>query len=110
MMFMEGNGGPVRGQGIAIANLVHLLSQQLGRIVVDKTGLTGKYDFTLQWTPDESQGPPGGPPGIDYAPPPDSSGPSIFTAIQEQLGLKLESEKGPVEILAIDHAEKPSAN
>jgi bla regulator protein blaR1 len=110
MMFMEGNGGPVRGQGIPMANLVHFLSQQLGRIVVDKTGLTGKYDFTLQWTPDESQGPPGGPPGIDNAPPPDTSGPSIFTAIQEQLGLKLESQKGPVEILVIDHAEKPSAN
>jgi bla regulator protein blaR1 len=110
MMFMEGNGGPVRGQGIAIANLVHLLSQQLGRTVLDKTGLTGRYDFTLQWTPDESQGPPGGPPGIGNAPPPDSSGPSIFTAIQEQLGLKLESQKGPVEILVIDHAEKPSAN
>lgn len=110
MMFMEGNGGPVRGQGIAMANLVHLLSQQLGRIVVDKTGLTGKYDFTLQWTPDETQGPPSGPPGIGSTPPPESSGPSIFTAIQEQLGLKLESQKGPVEILVIDHAEKPSAN
>ncbi|HEY4762992.1 MAG TPA: M56 and DUF3738 domain-containing protein [Candidatus Sulfotelmatobacter sp.] len=110
MMSMAGNGGPVRGQGIPMAYLVHFLSQQLGRIVVDKTGLTGKYDFTLQWAPDENQGPPSGPPGIDNAPPPDSSEPSIFTAIQEQLGLKLESQKGPVEILVIDHAEKPSAN
>jgi bla regulator protein BlaR1 len=109
MMFMEGNGGPVKGQGIPIASLVHLLSQQLGRTVLDKTGLTGKYDFTLQWTPDEAQGPPGLP-GIDNAPPPESLGPSIFTAIQEQLGLKLESQKGPVEILVIDHAERPSEN
>ena len=109
VMFMEGSGGPVRGQGIPISNLVHLLSQQLGRTVLDKTGLTGKYDFTLQWTPDESQGPPG-PPGMDAAPPPDSLGPSIFTAIQEQLGLKLESQKGPVEILVIDHAERASEN
>jgi bla regulator protein blaR1 len=109
MMFMEGNGGPVRGQAIPIATLVHLLSQQLGRTVLDKTGLTGKYDFTLKWAPDESQGPPGLP-GMDNAPPPDSPGPSIFTAIQEQLGLKLEAQKGPVEILVIDHAAKPSEN
>jgi bla regulator protein blaR1 len=109
MMFMEGNGGPVRGQGVPIADLVRLLSQQLGRTVLDKTGLTGKYDFTLQWTPDENQGPPD-PPGVDTAPPPDSSGPSIFTAVQEQLGLKLESQKGPVKILVVDHGEKPSEN
>jgi uncharacterized protein (TIGR03435 family) len=81
---------------------------------VDKTGLTGNYDFTLQWTPDESQGPmfkgaDGAPPGGNPAPP-ESSGPSLFTAIQEQLGLKLESQKGPVEIIVIDHVEKPSQN
>jgi bla regulator protein blaR1 len=117
MMMMRGNGGPLTGQGIPIANLAHILSMQLGRTVIDKTGLTGKYDFTLQWTPDESQGPmmggpgpgPGGQ-GPGGAPPPDTSGPSIFTAIQEQLGLKLESEKGPVEIIVIDHVEKPSEN
>ncbi len=109
MIFMEGNGGPVTGQGVPIADLVRLLSQQLGRTVVDKTGLTGKYDFKLKWTPDENQGPPG-PPGADNAPPPDSSGPSIFTAVQEQLGLKLESQKGAVKILVVDHGEKPSEN
>ncbi|MGB7281171.1 MAG: M56 and DUF3738 domain-containing protein [Candidatus Acidiferrum sp.] len=117
MMMMRGNGGPLTGQGIPIANLAHVLSMQLGRTVIDKTGLTGKYDFTLQWTPDESQGPVmggpgpgGGGQGPGGAPPPDSNGPSIFTAIQEQLGLKLESEKGPVEIIVIDHVEKPSEN
>jgi len=114
MMFMSGRGGPVTAQGVPLANLVRLLSRQLGRTVLDETGLMGNYDFTLQWTPDESQGPmfkgAEGGPAPASAPPPDSSGPSIFTALQEQLGLKLESRKGPVEILVIDHAEKPSAN
>jgi uncharacterized protein (TIGR03435 family) len=114
MMFMSGRGGPVIAQGLPIANLVRLLSRQLGRTVLDETGLMGNYDFTLQWTPDESQGSmfkgAEGGPAPASAPPPDSSGPSIFTALQEQLGLKLESRKGPVEILVIDHVEKPSAN
>jgi uncharacterized protein (TIGR03435 family) len=114
MFFMDGRGS-VTGQGIPIENLARLLSQQLGRKVEDKTALTGKYDFTLKWTPDESQGamfkgPGPGPQGAASPPPPDASGPSIFTALQEQLGLKLESQKGPVEILVIDHAEQPSGN
>ena len=75
---------------------------------MDKTGLTGKYDFTLQWTPDDSQAPSAFPPGMGQ--PPDPAGPSLFTAIQEQLGLKLESGKGPVEIIVIDHVERPSGN
>jgi uncharacterized protein (TIGR03435 family) len=93
----------------------NVLSRIVGRIVVDKTGLTGKYDFALKWTPDEGQGPmlPGGRgPGPDGAapPPPDSSGPSIFTALQEQLGLKLESQKAPTDVLVIQHIERPSEN
>ena len=107
--------GELNGQGLPVGSLVRLLTQQLGRTVLDKTGLTGKYDFTLQWTPDESQAPmfkgtAGSQPGTSSTTPPESSGPSIFTAIQEQLGLKLESQKGPVEILVIDHVEKPSEN
>jgi uncharacterized protein (TIGR03435 family) len=108
--------GQLTAQAISTDTLVHLLSQQLGRTVVDKTGLTGKYDFTLQWTPDESQGGAlrapegGGPSPADGAAPPESSGPSIFTALQEQLGLKLESQKGTVETIVIDHVEKPSEN
>jgi uncharacterized protein (TIGR03435 family) len=108
--------GELTGQGVPVTFLVHQLSQQLGRSVLDQTGLKGNYDFTLKWTPDPSsgamiQGPPGGAPGPDNAPPPpDASGPSIFTAVQEQLGLKLESTKGPVEILVIDHVEQPSEN
>jgi uncharacterized protein (TIGR03435 family) len=107
--------GELTAQGVPLANLLGSLSRQLGRKVVDKTGLTGKYDFMLHWTPDESQGPmfkgtDGGPQGSNAAAPPESSGPSIFTAIQEQLGLKLESQKGPVEMIVIDHVEKPSQN
>jgi bla regulator protein BlaR1 len=85
-----------------------LLSHQLGLLIVNKTGLKGNYDFTLKWTPDEGRGP-GGPSG-DTAPPPDASGPSIFTALREQLGLKLESQKGPVDTIVIDHVERPSEN
>ena len=108
--------GEVSGQGATISLLAEVLSNQVGRTVLDKTGLKGHYDFTLKWTPDESQGamikgPGDGGPGTGNAPPPpDASGPSIFTAVQEQLGLKLESQKGPVEILVIDHVERPSEN
>ena len=102
-------------QGQPLASLARLLSGQLHRTVLDQTGLKGIYDYTLQWTPDQGPAPmfkgtEGGQPGPDGAPPPESSGPSIFTAIQEQLGLKLESQKGPVEIIVIDHVEKPSEN
>ncbi len=107
--------GELIGQGAQISFLADGLSNQLGRTVLDQTGLKGNYDFELKWTPDESQGQmfkgPGGPGGPgDGPPPPDPNGPSIFTAIQEQLGLKLETKKGPVEVLVIDHAEKASEN
>jgi uncharacterized protein (TIGR03435 family) len=107
--------GELTGQGLPLESLATLLSQQLGRTVLNKTGLTGKYDFTLKWAPEQGratmmQGPPSGGTGADNAPPPDSSGPSIFTAIQEQLGLKLESTKGPVESLVVEHVEKPTEN
>jgi uncharacterized protein (TIGR03435 family) len=106
--------GQVSGQGIPAASLANLLSQQLQQTVIDKTELTGKYDFTLQWTPDEGSAPmfkgtEAGPQRTDSAPA-DATGPSIFTAIQEQLGLKLQSAKGPVETLVIDHVEIPSEN
>jgi len=74
--------------------------------VVDKTELAGIYDIALTWTPDPGleQGAPAGPAGAELP------GPSLFTAIQEQLGLKLEGGKGPVEVIVLDSAEKPSAN
>ena len=107
-----GNGGPVKAQGVPLATLAHFLSSQLGRTVVDRTGLVGNYDFILRWVPDQST-----PMFKREADVPDndlhqldSSGPSIFAALQEQLGLKLESQKGPVKILVIDHVEKPSDN
>ena len=101
--------GELTAQSIELAQLGHLLSEQMGRTVIDNTGLKGHYDFTLKWTPDRSTPMLSGATGSDSAPLPDS-GPSIFTAIQEQLGLKLESQKGPVELLVIDHVEKPSEN
>ena len=106
-MMLTGPGW-LTGQGLPMAGLVGLLSQQLGRIVLDKTRLMGNYDFTMRWTPYKSQLPMFK--GTESTSSPESPGPSLFTAIQEQLGLKLESQKGPVEILAIDHAETPSEN
>jgi uncharacterized protein (TIGR03435 family) len=84
------------------------LSQMLERPVVDKTGLAGRYFVELEWTPVESR------PQVEAGNPgqsaPDSSGPDIFMAIQEQLGLKLEPAKAPVEVIVIDHVERPEAN
>jgi uncharacterized protein (TIGR03435 family) len=101
---------PIGGRG-----LVWLLSQTLGQPVLDKTGLTGNYDFTLKWNPDQKQTPmlnekEGNQSPANNITSMDSSGPSIFTALQEQLGLKLQAQKGSVEILVIDHVEKPSEN
>ena len=101
--------GKIVAQGPTMAYFLFALSQDLGRTFVDKTGLTGKYDFTLEWTPDDSSAPSQG--SADGAQPVAAdSGPSIFTAIQEQLGLKLESAKGPVQVLVIDHVERPTGN
>jgi uncharacterized protein (TIGR03435 family) len=87
------------GLGAPIVRLTETLSAWLHCPVIDKTGLTGKYDFQLQWTASE---------GAETGPA--ANWPSLFTAIQEQLGLKLESGKGPVPILVIDHVEKASGN
>lgn len=94
----EGSSGlrTTSARGVPLAQLVSTLSRELGRTVLDKTGLSGKYDYMLQWAPDNGQS--------------DSNGPSLTTAIQEQLGLKLESGKGPVETLVIDHIERPNGN
>jgi bla regulator protein blaR1 len=104
--------GQFDGKRMAMSMLVNQLAQQLGRTVIDKTGLTDQYDIVLNWTPEPGQGggPFGGPPPPYAIQAADSSGPSIFTALQEQLGLRLESQKGPVPILVIDSIEKPSEN
>jgi uncharacterized protein (TIGR03435 family) len=93
-----------------MAQFAALLSGRVQRIVVDRTGLTGNFDLDLTWTPDQiPQGPPGlPPPGAPPLPSIDPNGPSIFTAVQEQLGLKLESSKGAVDVVVIDRAEHPT--
>ncbi len=110
---MSFRNGELTATGIPISTLADRISREVGRDVIDKTGLQGRYDFTLHWAPEIQAPMPGGPadsgPGSAAASP-DSSGPSIFTAIQEQLGLKLESQKGPVKTLVIDAVEKPSEN
>ena len=88
-------GGHLTAQHTSMAELGDSLSRHLGRAVVDQTGLTGAFDFTLDYAADDA----------------DTSRPSIFTALQEQLGLRLEATKGPVEVLVIDRAERvPTEN
>jgi uncharacterized protein (TIGR03435 family) len=94
------------GTGIGVSDFAGTISMLIGgRPVIDKTGFTGAFDVHLQWTslPGESG-------DSDVATTPDSSGPSIFTVLQEQLGLRLRSGTGPVEVLVVDHVEKPSVN
>jgi bla regulator protein BlaR1 len=108
---MSMNRGRLQGMAAPIEMLGQTLSNVTGRPVIDKTGLIGKYDFVLEWTPD---------PGADARaqgfgdgvtePAPAPGGPTIFTALQEQLGLRLEAQKGPVPNIVIDRAEKPSEN
>ena len=98
---------------ITAGGLAAQLSRQLSRTVIDRTGLSDHFDIKLEWTPERGEGGPealGLPPALNTAPPASLTGPSMFTALQEQLGLKLESTKGPVEIVVIDRAERPSAN
>jgi len=106
--------GSLRFQKAGIARLAFELSTLFGRPVIDATALTGEYDFALDWTPEPGQGGPGAiglPPAADPPPPAvDKSSPSIFTAIQEQLGLRLDSKKAPVDVIVIDTAAKPSEN
>lgn len=89
-----------------MADFVSLLQRAvLDRPVVDRTGLTGRYDFDLAWAPDETQF--GG--AVPVAPA-DAESPPFFTAIEQQLGLRLEATRGPIEALVVDSAERPSAN
>jgi uncharacterized protein (TIGR03435 family) len=93
--------------GVPLTQLTQILSQFTQRIVIDRTGLEGNFDIDLTFTPERlPQGPP--PPGAPALPSFDPNGPSLFTALQEQLGLKLESERAPVEVLVIDHVERPT--
>ena len=140
-MTLGGGEQHITFQDSPLSFFAEVLSHSLGRAVVDKTGLEGRYNFNLHWVPDMgmmrmggpgpmgpgpagsgpnvaigSPGPAGpgpaggGPSGVGASSSSDASGPSLFTALQEQLGLKLQSEKGPVDVLVIDRVEEPSEN
>jgi uncharacterized protein (TIGR03435 family) len=98
--------GTMNVGGMPMLELARGLSPIVGRIVIDKTGLQGRYDFQMTFAP-EGRGFGPGPAGPD-APPVDPNTPSLFTALQEQLGLKLESERGPVDVVVIDRVEQPT--
>jgi uncharacterized protein (TIGR03435 family) len=94
--------GRVTGGSVLLSQLASALSPTVGRIVQDKTGLSGPFDFELSWTPDTPATP------GDTPAPTDSNAGSIFTAIQEQLGLKLESQRGQAAVLVIDQINQPT--
>jgi len=90
----HGGFGRMSGRHLTMENFSSLLAARVERPVIDKTGIEGQYDIDLHWTPEESPEP----------------GPSIFSALQEQLGLRLESQRAPQDIVVIDHVERPSEN
>ncbi len=113
---MMNRRGELKGTDSPMSQLADILSRQReaeGRVVLDKTGLTGNYDWSLHWSPEAPaaafKGADADVPA-DRSPGPDGSGPTLFTALQEQLGLKLESQKGTVESIVVDSVEKPSEN
>ena len=87
----------IEATAVSMTAVANILSDQVNRKVIDESGLTGKYDFHLKWTPDESQSM-------------TSGEPSLYTALREQLGLKLIREKSAVQLYVVDHAEEPTAN
>jgi uncharacterized protein (TIGR03435 family) len=117
---MAGRGGPPAGPGspvlcgsrllpgraqlggMPISTFTGPLGALTGRIVIERTGLTGNWDLDLTFAPEPGRG------VVADVPPPDPNGPSIFTAVQEQLGLKLEATRAPVDVLVIDSAEPPT--
>jgi uncharacterized protein (TIGR03435 family) len=99
-------GVSLPGRNATMAELASVMQRAaLDRPVVDKTGLSGRFDFNLEFTPDETQFGGGAP--KESA---DSTKPGLFAAMQQQLGLRLEATKGPVEVLVIDRVERPSEN
>jgi uncharacterized protein (TIGR03435 family) len=101
--------GMISAGGVTMTRLAELLSGNVGRTVVDRTGLSGSYEFDLTYTPEPGQGLPPGPlpPGVQ-APNIDPNGPSLVTAIQEQLGLKLDPIRGPMQVTVIDAIQRPT--
>jgi uncharacterized protein (TIGR03435 family) len=111
LLLIRKSGGALRlagyrnaTMGILASSLAGIVGQ--GRPVIDKTGLSGTYDFTMEWAPETN----GGPPSNSPAPPPDLEGPTPLQALRDQLGLRLEPTRGTVQILVIDKVERPSEN
>jgi len=107
--------GRLTGGGITMVQLAQTLARYSGRMVIDETGLAGNFDFDLEFTADQTllgRGPGGGlPPGPQpLGATPKVAGVPIFTAVQEQLGLRLDSRRAPVDVLVIDSAEQPAVN
>ena len=107
--FMNAQPGGLRESGnkITMDMLGQFLSQSIDRMVVNRTGLSEAFDFTIEFAPELG---PGSQPGITASASDPSGPPSLFTALREQLGLKLEARTGPVDVLVIDHVEEPSEN
>jgi len=105
---MRGGLGQITASSTTLSNFAQMLGSMLNRPIYDRTNLTGNFDIQLEYTPDQMpQLPPGAtlPPGLTL---PSPDGPSLLTALQEQLGLKLEATRGPVEVLVIDSVEQPA--
>ena len=117
---MAAAGVQMEGSKISMAEFIRVLAGLMGRPVIDKSGFNGEFEVNVSFIPDENTmglprggglsgpgglGEPGAPP-----PPADPNLPNIFSALQEQLGLRLASAKGPVEVLVMDHVERPAAN
>jgi uncharacterized protein (TIGR03435 family) len=99
------NLGRFQARGLHMENVASALNNVVDRTIVDKTGLKGAFEFDLSWTPDALQPANAGP---TAAPRPEVSGPSLFSALQEQLGLKLNAERDQIEVLVIDRVERPT--
>jgi len=101
---MSSNNQHLTATGVDMERLSEYLSQRLHRMVQDRTGLTAKYDFTLEWAPDEAAG------EASAAAAGASPLPSLMTAVEEQLGLRLETAKGPVDLVVVERADLPTVN
>jgi len=110
MLAPTGNGAMmmIEVRGSTMTQFAQRLSGRVDRTVVDKTGIPGKFNFRLEFAPDRNM--PGQAVPPDSLAPPSDAGPSLFVALQEQIGVKLSSDKGPVSFLIVDHVEKPTPN
>ncbi len=99
--------GVLMAGALTMGEFARELAPQVNRFVLDRTGITGFFDVDLHFTPDQ---PPPAPPGASPLPPVDPAGPSLFTALEEQLGIRLNATRGPVEVLVIDAISRPTTD